>query len=94
MEHVSAALSRAVRTVARRTRLAPLEPDAFLAWMRHHDRIPRNRGVCTVDDLWFGFWGRLDPGLTLKETRRLVVWMAARVRRNQRLGLDPFEGIC
>jgi hypothetical protein len=77
----------------RRERLAPLDPDAFLTWCWR--RLPpdvRGSGPLTVDDLHFEF-GRSNPELLRADVRRMYVRLAARARRNQRLGLDPMEGV-
>ncbi len=76
----------------RRPRLAPLEPEAFLAWVWRMG--PRDRGTSplTLDDVWFEI-GPRSPDLTLERLRRDYVHLAARVRRNQRLGLEPLHGI-
>jgi hypothetical protein len=71
--------------------LAPLDPDAFLAWAwrtcGHGTGHPH-----TVDDRWFDA-SEIDPQLTRDEVRRWCVRLAALVRRNQRLGLDPWDGM-
>jgi len=91
-EHISVALARGLAKVRRR-RLAPLNPDAFLAWAWSVG--PRDKGThpLTVDDVWFELV-RLQPAVTVGEVWREYVRIAARVRRNQRMGLEPFEGIC
>lgn len=90
MEHVRPVLDRVLRGVrARRTALAPLEPNAFLRWAWMVG--PRDPGTSplTLDDVLF----ELGWTMTRETLRREYVRTAARVRRNQRLGLDPFEGI-
>jgi hypothetical protein len=64
--------------------LAPLEPDAFMrwAWTRGKGTSPQ-----TLGDLAFSLG--VDPSVI----RRDWVRLAARVRRNQRLNLDPWMGI-
>ncbi len=77
-----------------RGRLAPLSPDAFLRWAWEREpRASRGSGPLTVDDVWFEL-ARGVPDLTRETVRRDYVRIASRVRRNQRLGLEPFEGIC
>jgi hypothetical protein len=87
-EHISTVLNRALR----RPRLAPLSPNAFLSWVWNEG--PRTRGTAplTYEDVWFER-GRREPELTREEVRRQYVRLAALVRRNQRLGNDPWEGI-
>jgi hypothetical protein len=96
-EHISAVLPRAMARVAvsrlaRSRRLAPLEPNAFLAFAWRTG--PRGKGTSplTVDDVWFELV-RFNPELTPAQVRRDYVRLAAKVRRNQRLNLDPWEGI-
>lgn len=74
---------------ANRSNLAPLNPDAFLRWAWMNG--PRDRGTSplTVDDLHFEYGGELSR----EDVRRMYVRCAARVRRNQRLGLDPMDGV-
>lgn len=71
--------------------LAPLEPDAFLRWC--WEQGPRARGTFphTVEDLWFDLAGRA-PDMPFDFVRRSHIRVASKVRRNQRLGLDPWEG--
>ncbi len=76
----------------RRPELAPLEPERFLAWAWRSGPRRRGSGPLTVDDLWFA-WVPGVPELTNEDVRRLVVGLAARVRRNQRLGPDPWGGV-
>lgn len=92
MEHVATVMRRVMRVNAKRLRLAPLEPNAFLRWAYYQG--PKNRGTSplTVDDVWFELAQR-DPGLTPETVRRDYVRIAARVRRNQRLRREPFEGL-
>lgn len=75
----------------RRQPLAPLEPDAFLAWAFRSERVKREpwETPLTLDDVVFEHRG----AATRDELRRVYVRIAARVRRNQRLGVDPWEGI-
>ena len=71
-----------------RAPLAPLAPDAFLTWAwRSTPRHLRGPSPLALDDVWFALG---SPELTLEELRRSYVRIAARVRRNQRLGLDPW----
>jgi hypothetical protein len=80
------------RRMGRRRYLAPLDPDAFLAWgWSFGDRRKGSRPL-TVES-WHFEVARHDPELTTAEVRRGFVRVAARVRRNQRLGLDPWEGL-
>lgn len=73
----------------RRPRLAPLDPDAFLAWgWANGDRVKGSTPV-TVDDIWWEL-APIVPGLSMEQVRRHYLGMAARVRRQQRLGLDPW----
>lgn len=69
---------------------APLAADAFLAWAWEHGPRAKGTAPITVDDLHFDL-GAED--VTREELRRQYVHLAARVRRNQRIGLDPWEGI-
>ena len=73
--------------------LAPLEPDAFLrwAWMTG----PREKGTSplSLHDIWWEF-SRADPECSLRQLHKHYIGLAARVRRNQRVGADPWEGIC
>jgi hypothetical protein len=66
-------------------RLAPLNPDAYLAWQ--WSRGPRAKGThpLTVADYWFDL-ARVDPSVSIEEVRRLWLHQAARVRASQRLG--------
>jgi hypothetical protein len=76
----------------RRTRLAPLEPDAFLRWAwETGDRIPGSLPL-TVSDLAWEL-ERHGNGYSEESLRRIYVRQAARVRRNQRLGLEAWEGV-
>jgi len=74
---------------APRRRLAPLGPNAFLAWA--WDRT-RGTSPITFEDLVYELRAQ-EPGLDAAALRREYVRLAAMVRRNQRLGLDPWEGI-
>ena len=76
----------------RGARLAPLEPDLFLAWVYNRGPQEQGTGPLTVDDIWFELV-RDWPDLTLAEVRRMYVRLSALVRRNQRLGLEPLAGI-
>lgn len=82
------------RRIVRRA-LAPLEPDAFLRWafkqMAPADR-PKGFGPLSLDDVWFELVHR-DPEITRAQVRKDYVRLAAKVRRNQRRGLMPFEGL-
>jgi hypothetical protein len=68
----------------RRPALAPLEPDAFMrwAWTRGKGTSPQ-----TLGDLAFSLG--VDP----RAIRRDWIRLSARVRRNQRLNLDPWLGL-
>lgn len=75
----------------RRPRLAPLEPNAFLAWayrVSPECHVPGSRALA-VEDVWFE-WSRHGP-VDREDVRRMYVHLAASVRRNQRLGLDPWD---
>lgn len=76
----------------RRTRLAPLEADAFLRWAWSQGDREKGTSPLTVDDLWFELAPGC-PGLTVEDVRRQYVSLAARVRRNQRVGVDAWRGI-
>ncbi len=73
----------------RRLALAPLDPDRFLAWAWRSG--PRDRGSqpLTLDDLWFEL--NDDLRFSRDEIRGWFVHLAALVRRNQRLGHDPWD---
>jgi hypothetical protein len=88
VEPVSAALERALR-YKRHRYLAPLDPDGFLAWAyaSGDEAMHAGGGPLTLDDVYF------ETGGDLGELRRTYVRIAARVRRNQRLGHDPWEGL-
>jgi hypothetical protein len=74
----------------RRLVLAPLDPDSFCVWAWRTNRDPKKGiGPVTTEDIWFE-WSRGYPELTRGDVRRLFVKIAAQVRRNQRLGLDPW----
>ena len=75
-----------------RVRLASLDPDAFLAWAWRAGPRERGTSALTLDDVWFEL-ARLNPDLKLEDLRRDYMRLASRVRRNQRLGLEPFSGI-
>lgn len=77
----------------RRSHLAPLEPNAFLRWAWEHGDRAKGTTPLTVDDVWWELV-RGAPELTVEEVRKDYVRIAAKVRRNQRLNRDPFEGIC
>jgi hypothetical protein len=66
-------------------RLAPLNPDAYLAW--EWAQGPRKRGTypLTVTDCWFDLVQHA-PEVTVAEVRRLWLHQAARTRATQRLG--------
>lgn len=66
-------------------RLAPLDPAAFLVWAWRMGPRARGTSPLTLDDIWFQLGGELE------ELRRELIHLAARVRRNQRLGLDPWS---
>lgn len=54
---------------------------------------PREKGShpFTLDDLWFALGAPEE--LSVSQLRRSMVGMAARVRRRQRLGMGPWEGV-
>lgn len=83
-----------VRLKIQRRVLAPLEPDAFMAWAYRNSPQARGPGTSplTLEDVWFEL-SRRTPELTREELRRSYVRIAARVRRNQRLGIDPWGGV-
>lgn len=73
-----------------RVPLAPLEPDAFLRWT--WEQLPdadRLFDPLTVEDVWFTLG---VEELSIPQLRHDYVGIAARVRRNQRLGMDPWHG--
>lgn len=87
-----------IRLRLERRKLAPLEPDAFLRWAYYSRPGTRARGTSplTLEDVHFELNHGLPeecPGLSITDLRRDYVRLAAKVRRNQRLGLDPWEGI-
>lgn len=74
-------------------RLAPLAPDAFLRWVWEMDGKRYGPEPITLEDVW---WEHAHgcPEYGPEVLRRDYVRLAAKVRRNQRLGRDPLEGIC
>jgi hypothetical protein len=74
--------------------LAPLEPDAFMVWAFQNEDVIRQawESPLTLDDVHFEL-SRGDADCSLHDLRKRYIRMAARVRRNQRLGRDPWEGI-
>lgn len=74
-------------------KLAPLEPNAFLHWV--WTQMPKSKwsGPLTIEDVWWELAHGYEEMRT-EDLRKSYVRIAARVRRNQRLGLDPFEGVC
>ena len=72
-----------------RSHLAPLEPNAFLRWAWERGDRAKGTAPLTLEDLLF----ELGPDVPREMLRRDYVRLASRVRRNQRLGLDPMEGI-
>lgn len=72
-----------------RSHLAPLEPDAFLRWAWERGDRAKGTSPLTLDDLAF----ELGPDYPADVLRRDYVRLAARVRRNQRLNRDPWEGV-
>lgn len=86
MERLAVALHRGLRRATSR-RLAPLDPDSFLVWAWTQGDRAKGTSPLTVEDVAFEL--RADP----REVRRDYVRLAARVRRNQRLGIDPWEGV-
>lgn len=85
--------------MTRRPKLAPLEPNAFLRWANHNYGAPFSTAI-TVEDNYFELGAQYQPSpgdpedfrefYPLEQLRREYVSLAARVRRNQRLGLDPW----
>lgn len=75
--------------------LAPLEPNLFLYWAWKLDHVEGSTPI-TVEDNLAELQRHARPGdevPTLAELRRDFVRVAARVRRNQRLGLDPWDSV-
>lgn len=70
--------------------LAPLNPDAFLAWMWARGDRSIGTSPLTIDDLHFEL---AHSGWTRRAIWKQYVHLAALVRRNQRLGLDPMDGV-
>ena len=71
-----------------RPRLAPLDPDAFMRWAWESEPNKRtNSAPTTLADIAF------ELGVPEDSIRRDWLRLAARVRRNQRLGRPPWEGI-
>jgi len=91
MEHVRTALRRGLSRAQRRS-LAPLEPNAFLAWAWQQGDRAKGTTPLTVDDVWFEL-ARHDADLARETVRRDYLRLAARFRRDQRLGLDPWDGV-
>jgi hypothetical protein len=77
----------------RRVRLAPLEPDAFLVWGFHHGGVvhAKHDSPLTLDDVVWEIQ-RTCPAVTREQLHKDYVRIAARVRFNQRCGLDPWAG--
>ena len=73
--------------------LAPLEPDAFLRWAWMTGPRERGSSPLTLDDLWFELGSGSVPEYTRENLRRDYVRLAAKVRCNQRLWREPFDGI-
>jgi hypothetical protein len=71
-------------------RLAPLEPDAFLRWSWQQGPRVKGSTPITLNDIAFELGEDCPP---LAQLRRSYVRTAALVRRNQRLGREPWEGI-
>ena len=94
MEHIRYALARGLAKIPRRRKvhLAPLEPDSFLVWAWNKGDRRRGTRPLSLEDIWFER-SRREPEITLEYLRHEYVHLAASVRRNQRLGLDPWEGI-
>lgn len=69
----------------RRAALPPLEPDAFMAWAWEGEQGTQ---PATLEDVAFELH---EPDVA--SLRKTYIRIAARVRRNIRLGLDPWEGI-
>ena len=77
-------------------RLAPLDPDRFLAWAYRNrpGTVAAGTSALTLADVHFEVnRGLAEELIPIAELRREYVRIAARVRRNQRLELDPWEGI-
>lgn len=72
--------------------LAPLEPDAFFIWCWETGQRRKGTHPHTLGDLFFEYVGQM-PELDLATVRGWFVRVASKVRRNQRLGLDPWEGL-
>jgi hypothetical protein len=67
--------------------LAPLEPDAFMRWAWTGER--KGSQPLTIDSLAFQLGGECSR----EDIHRYYVSVAARVRRNQRLGRGPWEDV-
>jgi hypothetical protein len=79
--------------MAYRPQLAPLSPDAFLRWWWEMEggRGPLGGPVpLTLEDVWFEYGIEEIP---LPSLHRAYVGLAARVRRNQRLGREPWADL-
>lgn len=78
--------------MGRRVQLAPLDPDGLLRWA--WEQVGRQYGTfpVTFEDVWFE-WERSAGEYTREMLRRDYVRLAAKVRRNQRLGRDPWADI-
>jgi hypothetical protein len=72
--------------------LAPLEPDAFLAWVWKYYGEATRRTPLTSWDLWYELASDA-PFLTQETIRRDLFRLSARARRNQRLGLRWNEAL-
>lgn len=83
MSYVSA--YRRSENERRRKNMPPLEANAFLRWAWDG---AEGSSPCTVEDVAFELH---EPDT--EHLRKLYVRIAARVRRNIRLGLEPWEGI-
>jgi hypothetical protein len=68
-------------------KLAPLDPDRFLAWTWQQGDRAKGTHPLTVEDIAF------ELGEPVEVMRRQYVHIAALVRRNQRLGRQPWEGV-
>ena len=72
-------------------KLAPLKPDDFLRWVWERDGRRYGPEPIRLEDVWW----QLPPveGYTPEMLRKDYVRLAAKVRRNQRMGWDELWGI-
>lgn len=85
-------MQRTRGTLPRPRHLAPLEPNAFLRWAWRAGPMDPRTSPLTVEDVWWELVRR-EPSITRESVRRDYVRIAARVRRNHRLGMPPFWGV-